>query len=125
MNPALLLATPLVLLALAVLTAVASLPALLLAAPVPRLRLPSPLAVAGPPLDLVRAGSGTWFVAGQPMAERALAQLLQQRRGSAVEVVFHPSSALDAASVSQSLAWLRRQSGRPVALALPRGPTLP
>ena len=125
MNPALVLAAPLILTSLAVFTAVAALPALLLASPPPRLRNPPLAAVAGPALELVRAGSGAWFLAGQPIAEGALARLLQQRRNSGVEILFQPSGALDAAAVSHSLAWLRRQSGRPVALALPTGPPRP
>ena len=121
MSSSLLLITPLVAAVLVVLAAVAALPTLLLASPAPQPRDRGPQALAGPSLHLVRSGRGVWFVNGQPMAESSLARLLQQQRGVASELRFLTSGQLPAASVSASLAWLRQQSGRPVALDLPAG----
>lgn len=115
-----LLITPLLATTLVVLTAVAGLPALLLASVEPRSRPPQQGPLAGAALLLVRSGRGTWFLNSQPIAERPLAQLLRRQRGApATELRFQPSAALPAGAVSSSLAWLRQQSGRPVALELP------
>lgn len=121
MTGALPLIAPLVAATLVVLSAVAGLPALLLASPPPQARNPAVAAMAGAPLQLVRSGQGRWFLNGQPIAELALARLLRRQRGSATELRFQPSARLQAAQVSTSLAWLRRESARPVALDLPRG----
>ncbi len=115
------LIAPLLAASLAVLTAVAALPALLLATPSPRPRPPASLAVAASPLQLVRTGRGLWFVNGQPIAEPSLARLLHQQRRSGADIRFLPSAQLPVAHVGASLAWLRRQAGRPVALDLPAG----
>lgn len=119
MTGSLALITPLVAATLVVLTAVAGLPALLLASPPPQPRHGAAGAVAGAPLQLVRSGQGRWFLNGQPIAELALARLLRRQRGSATELRFQPSARLPAGRVSSSLAWLRRESLRPVALDLP------
>lgn len=121
MSGALALIAPLVAATLVVLTAVAGLPALLLVSAPPQSRNPAVGAVAGAPLQLVRSGQGRWFLNGQPIAEPALAGLLRRQRGLATELRFQPSARLHAAQVSTSLAWLRRESGRPVALDLPGG----
>lgn len=112
---------PLVAATLVVLTSVASLPALLLANPPPRARTALLGPLAGQPIYVVRNPRGSWFVNGQPMAEPALARLLRQQRRSAFDIRFLPSAQLSAARVSETLVWLRRQSGRPVALDLPAG----
>ncbi len=115
------LTAPLVAVSLVVLTAVAALPALLLASSPPQSHNPAVGGVAGAPLQLVRSGQGAWFLNGQPIAEPALGRLLRRQRGTATELRFQPSARLQAAQVSMSLAWLRRESGRPVALELPGG----
>lgn len=121
MTGALALIAPLVAATLVVLTAVAGLPALLLASAPPQWRNPAVGAVAGASLQLVRSGQGRWFLNGQPIAELALARLLRRQRGFATELRFQPSARLQAGQVSTSLAWLRRESGRPVSLDLPGG----
>ena len=119
MTGSLALIAPLVAATLVVLAAVAGLPALLLASAPPQARNPAAGAVAGAPLQLVRSGQGRWFLNGQPIAESALVRLLRRQRGLASELRFQPSAQLQAVQVSTSLAWLRRESGRPVALDLP------
>ena len=115
------LIAPLVATTLTVLAAVAGLPALLLASRPPLPRQSAPRPVAGAPLQLVRSGQGTWFLNGQPIARDGLARLLQGFRGSSTELLFLPSARLPVAEVSDSLHWLRRQSGGLVELDLVSG----
>ncbi len=115
------LIAPLVASTLMVLAAVAGLPALLLASRPPLPRQSAPRPVAGTPLQLVRSGQGTWFLNGQPIARDGLARLLQGLPGSSTELRFMPSSRLPVAEVSDSLHWLRRQSGGLVELDLVSG----
>lgn len=115
------LIAPLVATTLTVLAAVAGLPALLLASRSPLPRQSAPRPVAGAPLQLVRSGQGTWFLNGQPIARDGLARLLQGLRSSSTDLRFMPSSRLPVAEVSESLHWLRRQSGGVVELDLVSG----
>jgi hypothetical protein len=120
-KPSQALLAPLVATTLTVLAAVAGLPALLLASRSPLPRRSAPRPVAGAPLQLVRSAQGTWFLNGQPIARDGLARLLQGLPGSSTELRFMPSSRLPVAEVSDSLHWLRRQSGGLVELELVSG----
>ena len=108
---------PLVGSTLVVWTATAALPALLLSQPRPRER---PSRHQAPALEQVvaRGSGGRWYLNQQPMAAERLARLLGEvRAGDGGEVVLVVSRTLSLAEVSESLAWLRQASPRPVRLA--------
>jgi len=114
---------------LVVLTATASLPALLVGPLEPRVRANQP-AVRAETLLIVRSALGAWYVNGSPLSETALGERLSRQRlrqaqagsqGPSVQLRYLPSPALGSGEVSRSLAWLQRQSGRPVQLQLAGG----
>lgn len=114
---ALLVLFPLAATTLLVLLAVAALPSLLLQ-PDPRF-LPEPAAGPGDELALARSQQGTWILNGAPLAEQGLARLLQAQHRGAGGIRFQPSAGLTSGEVAASLAWLRRHTQLPVALASP------
>lgn len=107
---------PLVGATLVVCTATAALPALLLSQPKPKERAtPTQLQ----PLELVvaRGSGGRWYLNQQPMAAGRLARLLvEAKTNESAAVVLVVSRTLSLAEVSESLAWLRQVSPRPVRL---------
>jgi hypothetical protein len=108
---------PLVGSTLVVCTATAGLPALLLSQPSPRER-PSPPQAPVLAQVVARGSGGRWYLNQQPIAAGRLARLLGEARpGDGGEVVLVVSRTLSLAEVSESLAWLRQSTPRPVRLA--------
>jgi hypothetical protein len=79
--------------------------------------LPPVALSSGLPLWVVQAGDEHWFINGIPLDTVAMAQVLRHQT-LADDIRFLPSAALSLGQVTSSLAWLRRQSPRPVALEL-------
>jgi hypothetical protein len=112
----------LVALTLLVCGAVASLPLVVLRT-VPKSQPPLAEQPLGSPHWIVEAPGDRWFVDGDAISRRDLANRLHQDGDQGLQH-FLPSAALSMGDVKRSLQWLRHLSAHPVLLDLPgEGPS--